>query len=206
MSVMVVFASALHGALALRTGLACSQRPWPVRSRPMPPVMALPGGWTPDRGLPAGISILNGFLGTAEDRQEAQEKLKVQVSADESLWQDNDFMKYVGAEEWRMVEYDRVVLLATFLQLKAGKLAAKWERSECDYYEEYIESFLGRSIWNRWVVHGYVDRTTRICRSSEGNNYGRWALISLEPDATPERLKQLIVPDDGAMLQLTFER
>ena len=46
-------------------------------------------------------------------------------------------------------------------------------RSAGDYYEEYFDGLLGRSLWNRWVVYGYVDSRTRVVRSSEGVNYGR---------------------------------
>lgn len=168
--------------------------------------MVLPGGWTPDKGLPSGVSVSEGFLGSKADRAEAEEVLEVTISSDEALWDTNEFTKYVSDESWVMTAFDRVVLLGTFLQLKAAEgLFAEWKRP--DYYEEYVElPLFGRTIFNRWVVHGYVSPTQRVCRSTEGNNYGKWALVSLEPDANERVLKQRWESQDGTMCELTFEK
>jgi len=172
------------------------------------PRAALPAGWNPSLPLPTGVEQVDGFLGSASDKAEAEAALKVSISSDDTLWASNAFTQYVDAEkDWSMISFDRVVLLVTFLTLKAagpGKVRAKWERA--DYYEETIElPIVGQSIFNRWVVHGYVDERRRVCRSTEGNDYGKWSLVTLESDATPTVLKQLVQPQDGAMVQFTFE-
>lgn len=136
-----------------------------------------------------------------------QEVLEVTLSSDDTLWEHNDFAKYVSPDEpWQMTAFDRVVLLGTFLQLKAADgLYAEWKQP--DYYEEHLElPLFGRTIHNRWVVHGYVSPTQRVCRSTEGNNYGKWALVTLEPDATDRVLKQRWESQDGTMCELTFEQ
>jgi len=171
--------------------------------------MILPGGWTPDKGLPSGVSISDAFLGSAADRAEVEEVLNITLSSDDSLWKgdNNEFSKYVDPDEnWVMTAFDRVVLLGTFLQLKAADgLSAEWKQP--DYYEEYVElPLFGRTIFNRWVVHGYVSPTQRVCRSTEGNNYGKWALVTLEPDASDSVLKQRWESQDGTMCELTFEK
>jgi len=167
--------------------------------------MVLPAGWTPERALPTGVSRRDGFLGSDAEKQEAEQSLKIKVSADPSLWEENDFQQYVSNERrWVMTAFDRVVLLATYLQLRAAKgFYAQWSR--CDYYEEYIDlPLVGQSIFNRWVVHGYVSPRQRVCRSTEGNNYGKWALVTLEPESNEEVLTQRWESSDGSTLLMTF--
>jgi hypothetical protein len=192
-------------------GLAPFGGAWHVHVRPRSSVrMALPAGWTPAVGLPQGVSRLEGFLGSAKDKDEAETALKVKVSDDESLWEQNKFTQYVSDGEWVMTQFERVVLLFLYLKLKASKVFADWAGSGApgQYYEEYIEGppFGGRSTFNRWVVYGYVSETERIVRSSEGESYGEWVLAVLEPESTPTTLKVTYLPQSGARFTMVFER
>ena len=169
--------------------------------------LALPAGWKPQLGLPAGISLQNGFLGTEEDKLEAEADLSVTISQDESLWTQNAWTQYVDPDaKWQMTSFDRCVFIGTFGLLKAGELEASLERS--DYYEETLAlPLVGASCFNRWVVHGYVSETQRVCRSTDGINYGFWCLHTLETDrCTASKFCQTVLPSNGAMLQLTFEK
>lgn len=170
--------------------------------------MALPGGWKPSLGLPSGVSIANNFLGSAADKKEAEEALKVSISDDASLWESNAWEPYVGGS-YTLSTFDRCVFIGTYGLLKAGKLSCdySWERG--DYYEEELElPLLGSQCFNRWVVHGYVSATQRVCRSTEGIDYGVWSLVTFEADKSkpPTELCQTVLPSNGAMLQVTFER
>ena len=172
--------------------------------------MALPAGWTPAVGLPQGVSRQEGFLGSAADRAEAEAALNVKVLDDDSLWEQNQFSQYVSDNEWEMTHFERVVLLFLYLKLKTSKVFANWAGGGApgQYYEEYIEAppFGGRSVFNRWVVYGYVSETERIVRSSEGDNYGQWVLAVLEPESTPSSLKVTYLPQSGARWTMAFER
>ena len=43
-----------------------------------------------------------------------------------------------------------------------------------------------------------------MCRSTEGNNYGKWALVTLEPESNEEVLTQRWESSDGSTLLMTF--
>ena len=170
-------------------------------------MMALPAAWTPSKGLPQGVARLDGFLGSAADKEEAEEQLGVRISTDADLWEQNEFRQYVRPQPWTMTSFGRVVLIFLFLKLKLAKaVVADWsgDGAPGDYYEEEIEGPLGRSIFNRWVVYGYVSPTERIVRSSEGDNYGAWVRCVLEPDSTPSALKLSYIPADGSRWSMEF--
>jgi hypothetical protein len=166
--------------------------------------LALPAGWQPSMGLPAGVSINDGFLGRAADRAEAEAALGVTASSDEGLWDTNDFSDYAAGATWASTGFDRVVLLPTFLKLRASKFTLEMVSDR--YYEEYIENFFGRRLSNRWVVYGYVSPSSRIVRSTEGSCYGAWTLVTLEPDAGPTRLSWAQQTERADNYVMSFEK
>lgn len=62
--------------------------------------------------------MVNGFLGDDAKRAEVEEAFDIKLSTDETLWEENEFMKYVDEErEWTQTGVDRVTLLGTYLAL-----------------------------------------------------------------------------------------
>ena len=62
--------------------------------------------------------MVNGFLGDDTKRAEVEKVFDVTLSSDETLWEKNEFTKYVDEEqEWTQTGVDRVTLLGTFLAL-----------------------------------------------------------------------------------------
>ena len=145
-----------------------------------------------------------------DQKKEAEEKLGVVVSADESLWTTNGFSQWTGGE-WRQTEFDKVVLLTTYLALKVAKnryvTMSPTALEQPTTFEETSElPLVGRVPSDSWVVHGYVSATERIIRSVEGASYGQWFLQAIEPDATPTVMKYSLRSETGAGIVQTFER
>jgi len=168
----------LLAALSTATGLSTATawhttvvRP-AIRARANARLALPPGGWL-DQNCPP--------------KAEAEEGLGVTISTDESLWEDNDFAPYVDAQrEWMQVSVDRVVLLSTYLQLTfLAKLAVLMKADTMDETADY--KLGGRMSNNRWRVHGYVDRSRRVIRSTDGE----WPIahpassLGRPPAATP---------------------
>ena len=169
--------------------------------------LALPAGWKPQLGLPAGISLQNGFLGTEADKWRRRLTfqspfLRARVAMDAEC------VDAVRRPRCKMAndKFRQVCFYRHLWPTEGRRARGLLERS--DYYEETLAlPLVGASCFNRWVVHGYVSETQRVCRSTDGNNYGFWCLHTLETDrCTASKFCQTVLPSNGAMLQLTFEK
>ena len=149
-------------------------------------------------------TITDGFLVLGyEEKAEVEKALKVAISSDEGLWENNAFRQYEDCD-WKQKKVEKVVLLFTYLALNSlAKLRVRLNQYGMD---EYADLPWGSQDQNTWVVHGYVDERTRIMRSREGASLGNWFLQTLEPDSTPEQLKYEMYPENGGYFVISFER
>lgn len=141
----------------------------------------------------------------AAKRAEAEEAFGVSVLADEAVWESNDFTPYAGDALWTQVEVDRVTLITTYVALNfLTKLACTLDNFSCT---EYTLSPLGQQNHNEWTVYGYVSPRERIVRAEDGSaSFGKWYLQTLEPDATPTRLKYYMMQETKLGAAVGFER
>ncbi len=141
----------------------------------------------------------------AAKRAEAEEAFGVSVMADEAVWETNAFTPYAGDALWTQVEVDRVTLITTYVALNfLTKLACTLDNFSCT---EYTLSPLGQQNHNEWTVYGYVSPRERIVRAEDGSaSFGKWYLQTLEPDATPTRLKYHMMQETKLGAAVGFER
>ena len=141
----------------------------------------------------------------AAKRAEAEAAFGVSVLADEAVWETNDFTPYSGDALWTQVEVDRVTLITTYVALNfLTKLACTLDNFSCT---EYTLSPLGQQNHNVWTVYGYVSPRERIVRAEDGSaSFGKWYLQTLEPDATPTRLKYYMMQETKLGAAVGFER
>ena len=141
----------------------------------------------------------------AAKRAEAEAAFGVSVLADEAVWESNEFTPYAGDALWTQVEVDRVTLITTYVALNfLTKLACTLDNFSCT---EYTLSPLGQQNHNEWTVYGYVSPRERIVRAEDGSaSFGKWYLQTLEPDATPTRLKYHMMQETKLGAAVGFER
>lgn len=149
-------------------------------------------------------SIIDGFLKiNYEEKSEAEQELGISISSDGSLWESNAFVKY-QEDEWKQKAVEKVVLLFTYLALNSfAKLRVRFTQYG---FNEFADLPWGSQDQNTWIVHGYVDATSRVVRSRDGQSIGQWYLQSLEPDATADLLKYKMLPGNGGSFIISFER
>jgi hypothetical protein len=148
---------------------------------------------------------INGFVGDERKKAEVEEVFGVTVSSDDTLWDDNEFAKYIDKGVWKQVAVERVVLLGTYIALNyLTKLSC---RMDATCFEEFVElPLFGKKSHNKWVVHGYVSPTVRIVRALDGSaSYGQWYLMTLEEGSTPSRMIYHLMQQNRIGCAVSFE-
>ena len=108
LSLVVAAASGWNAAVFHRAAAAAPPHDIHRAARTARPVMGPPSG------------LVDNFLVKGyENKTEVEQIFGVSISSDESLWDENDFVAYLGEKEWVQKKVEQVVMLFTYVALNS---------------------------------------------------------------------------------------